>query len=92
MHWGYISMLLAQLGLVTLFFAMTVAQTYIARMHVLKGCPLATMCALDRDTRTALGDVDEGAKFRARAEGLRVRLVRGQGIDGAGLWLKREWR
>ncbi len=72
-------MLVAQLSLVMLFFVATVAQTYMSRMQVIKGSTLATMCALDSETRAALGDSKDPGGISRRAADMSVRLERGGG-------------
>ncbi|KAH8884101.1 hypothetical protein GQ53DRAFT_662408, partial [Thozetella sp. PMI_491] len=86
--WSYVSLLVAQLSLALLFFVITVAQTRISRMHVLKGSALATMVAVDHDTRAALGTVNELGALDRRARKMMVRLERRDAADGGGLWLR----
>ncbi len=89
-RWGYVSLLAAQLSLVLVFFVATVAQTYASRMQILKGSAFATMCALDGDTRAALGSIDELGALGRRAGALKVRLQRGGAGDGVASGLTRD--
>jgi hypothetical protein len=74
-----------QLALTALFLGMTIMYTHHAQIQVIKCSSLATLCALDKNTREHIGGIDnlEGLKENARC--LAVRLQRG--ASGIAVWL-----
>src|SRR5687767_12352007 len=71
-RWGWITMLITQLVLTSLFLVSVVIETWIARVQILKGSTLATMCALDGAARNIVGGISDlnAMKERARTLGL----------------------
>jgi len=84
-RWEWMAMVAAQLGLAVLFLGMTVAVTYRARMQVIKCSSLATLCALDKNTRECIGGIEDVEGLKVKAKTATVRLQ--QGLNGAALWL-----
>lgn len=78
-------MVAAQLALTALFLAITMASTYRSHMQVIKCSSLATMCALDKNTREHIGGIDDLEGLKEKAKCLTVRLQRG--ASGVALWL-----
>lgn len=85
-HWGYISMLAAQLMLASIFLAAAAASTYSHGVQIMKASPLATLCGLGQDTREALGDLNEFEALKSRAAKAKVNLDRES--SGAALSLR----
>ncbi|KAK1830660.1 hypothetical protein QBC39DRAFT_105355 [Podospora conica] len=73
-HWEWTSMLVAQLGLATVFLCLTISATSRARMQILKCSSLATLCALDEGARREVGGIGdlEGLDEKARRFGVRL--------------------
>ncbi|KAK4656893.1 hypothetical protein QC762_0040260 [Podospora pseudocomata] len=93
-RWEWMGMLTTQLVLTTLFLVLTVAATYMSRVQVIKSSSLATLCALDDETRQDIGGIGDGVdKLEQKAKKVSVRLERsrhGDIEDSAGrpaLWL-----
>ncbi len=78
-------MLATQVVLTTLFLILTVTTTYRAQMQVLKCSSLATLCALDKETREQVGGIEDINVLKKRAKKIKVNLERGE--SGAALWL-----
>lgn len=74
-------MLAAQLFLTSLFLVSVLIETWIARVQILKGSTLATMCALDSAARNAVGGIGQLAELDKRAKSLGVALDHVSGQD-----------
>ncbi|KAK5662134.1 hypothetical protein OQA88_8039 [Cercophora sp. LCS_1] len=86
-HWEWMAMLAAQLLLTALFLVITITQTYLSRMQVIKNSSLATLCALDKTTRQQVGSFGDLDQLAKKAKDLEVRLERDK--SGVALWLGR---
>jgi len=84
-RWEWMAMVAAQLALTALFLVMTMVHTHRAEMQVIKCSSLATLCALDKNTREHIGDLDDLEGLKNKATCLTVRLQRG--ASGVALWL-----
>jgi hypothetical protein len=84
-HWRWIALLAVQLVLASLFLIAIIVETRVARLQILKGSTLATMCALDGAARDAVGGIGNFDGMRKKANALGVRLERG--ASGTALWL-----
>lgn len=89
-HWGWMAMIAAQLFLTSIFLAATIHYSSSSHLQILKGSSLATMCALDKDTRQLLGDINDFDKLKERASTVKVRLERRS--SGIAIWLGRKPR
>ncbi|KAK4162908.1 hypothetical protein QBC43DRAFT_379646 [Cladorrhinum sp. PSN259] len=79
-HWEWMAMLATQLVLAGVFLGVTVGVTYRARMQVLKGSSLATLCALDQGATREFEGVRDLNGLQNWAKGVEVRLERGEGV------------
>ena len=84
-HWGWVSMLGAQLVLTSAFLLAIMWESWRARIQILKSSTLATMCAMDSTGRDAVGGIVNGSDMEKRAKELGVRL--GRAPVGDALWL-----
>ncbi|KAK1753682.1 hypothetical protein QBC47DRAFT_304021 [Echria macrotheca] len=84
-RWEWMAMVAAQLGLTALFLVITMIYTHRAQMQVIKCSSLATLCALDSNTRGHIGGIDDLEGLKEKAKCLAVRLQRG--ASGIALWL-----
>ncbi|KAK4183932.1 hypothetical protein QBC35DRAFT_506964 [Podospora australis] len=76
-HWEWIALLVAQLGLTAVFLVLTIVTTYVSQVQIIKSSSLATLCALDDDTRQNLGGVGDGIdELGRKAKKLEVHLER----------------
>jgi len=78
-------MVAVQLALTALFLILTMVYTHRAHMQVIKSSTLATLVALDRNTREHIGGIDDLEGLKENAPCLAVRLQRG--ASGIALWL-----
>jgi len=79
------ALLEAQIALTTLFLALTILETHRKRAQILKGSSLATLCALDEQTRQHVGSINDLEMVNRKAKSVGVRLE--VGASGTGLWL-----
>ncbi|KAK0658496.1 hypothetical protein QBC41DRAFT_331942 [Cercophora samala] len=91
-RWEWMGMLTTQLVLTTLFLVLTVVATYMSRVQVIKSSSLATLCALDEETRRDIGGIGDGVdQLEKRAKKVPVRLERRGDVEdsasGAVVWL-----
>ncbi|KAK0634213.1 hypothetical protein B0T14DRAFT_534127 [Immersiella caudata] len=84
-HWEWTAMLAVQLVLTFIFLSLTMIATHRARMQVIKCSSLATLCALDKNTRGHVGGINDLDSLGKKAKMLGVRLERGS--SGVALWL-----
>lgn len=84
-RWGWLSLLMVQLALASLFLVATAVKTHIAKVQILKGSALATLSGLDRAARESFGGMNDYESLTKRARTLNVRLE--QGPSGTALWL-----
>ena len=84
-RWGWMTMVAAQLVLTALFLGMTGVYTHRMHMQVIKASSLATLCALDKNTREHIGGINDLEGLKERAKCLAVRLQKGP--SGIALWL-----
>ncbi|KAK0739493.1 hypothetical protein B0T21DRAFT_285718 [Apiosordaria backusii] len=81
-HWEWMGMLTAQLVLTAMFLAMTVVATYMSRVQVIKSSSLATLCALDEETRRDIGGLGDGVDgLEKKAKKVSVQLERRAEFD-----------
>ncbi|KAK4194537.1 hypothetical protein QBC40DRAFT_290624 [Triangularia verruculosa] len=84
-RWEWMGMLTTQLVLTALFLALTAAATYMSRVQVIKSSSLATLCALDEDTRRDLGGLGDGVEcLEKMAKKMLVRVERSAGLEDIG--------
>jgi hypothetical protein len=88
-RWAWMSLLITQLGLATLFLIATIVKTYVHRVQVLKGSALAMLGGLDAATRMDLGGIDDMDRLKRKAGKLHVKLET-HGGSGAALWLAKD--
>jgi len=74
-RWGWIGYMAAEIGLATVFLVMTVLYTRRLKMQVLKSSPLATLLALNDETRSTVGGITTAAKVRSMTKNVKVNLV-----------------
>ena len=74
-RWGWIAYMAVEILLATLFLALTVVYTRRLKMHVLKSSPLATLLALNDETRLTVGGITTPKRFRSNARSVKVNLV-----------------
>lgn len=86
-HWEWMAMLGVQLLLAAIFLTLIIARTYVLRMQVIKNSSLATLCALDKNTRQQIGSFGDLDGLSKRARHIEVKLERDK--DGVALWLGR---
>jgi hypothetical protein len=79
------AMVAVQLALTALFLILTMVYTHRAHMQVIKSSTLATLVALDRNTREHIGGIDDLEGLKENGSCLAVRLQRG--ASGIALWL-----
>ncbi|KAH8904299.1 hypothetical protein BR93DRAFT_984831 [Coniochaeta sp. PMI_546] len=84
-RWGWTTLLAAQLFLTSLFLVAIVIETRLARVQILKGSTLATMCALDGTARDSIGGISDFKVLNDAAQKLGVKLERGSA--GTAIWL-----
>lgn len=84
-RWGWTTLLAAQLFLTSLFLVAIVIETRLARVQILKGSTLATMCALDGTARGSIGGISDFKVLNDAAQKLGVKLERGSA--GTAIWL-----
>jgi hypothetical protein len=76
-RWGWLSYLLAELVLSSLFLLAIITWTASVGAEPLRVSTFATLCALDEPTRQRLGHLGEYDEVCRRAEGLSVMLIDG---------------
>ncbi|KAK0654739.1 hypothetical protein B0T16DRAFT_432514 [Cercophora newfieldiana] len=84
-HWEWTSMLAVQLVLTFLFLGLTMLATHKAQMQVIKCSSLATLCALDKNSRGHVGGINDLDSLAKKAKMIGVKLERGS--SGVALWL-----
>ncbi len=84
-RWGWITLLAAQLFLTSLFLVAIVIESRLARVQILKGSTLATMCAPNGMARGSIGGIRDFKALNERAQVLGVNLERGSA--GTAIWL-----
>jgi hypothetical protein len=83
--WPWLLFLVSELILAMVFLLATALMTRWAGMQVIKGSSLATMCALDDETRRHVGWIYDFEDMKERAEHTNVKLETAP--SGAALWL-----
>ncbi|KAK4445359.1 hypothetical protein QBC34DRAFT_451388 [Podospora aff. communis PSN243] len=84
-RWEWMAMVAVQLALTALFLILTMVFTHRAHMQVIKCSSLATLVALDGNTRDHIGGIDDLEGLKENAPRLAVRLQRG--TNGIAVWL-----
>lgn len=83
-------MIASQLLMTCIFLAATILYSSSSNLQILKSSSIATMCALDNDTRQLLGNVDDFGALKRRAVKVKARLERRS--SGIAVWLGRKPR
>lgn len=82
-RWQWLSYLLVEVLLSSLFLITVVSWTAISKAGCLKTSTLAALCALDEPTRRSLGHIGDYEQLRQRAASVSIQLVKGP--DGLAL-------
>ncbi len=82
-RWGWIFYMAFEILAAAMFLVLTVQYTQRLKIQVLKSSPLATLLALNDDTRSVVGGITTAAHARTQARAVTVNLV------GSGMSLSR---
>ncbi len=84
-RWPWLCFLLSELAISGIFLTGTILASRSAKMQIIKGSSLATLCAVDEFTRSRLGNITDLEGIGRKAAKTNVRMERA--ATGSGLWL-----
>ena len=79
-RWGWIGYMAFEIVLAAIFLCLTVLYTRKLDVRVLKSSPLATLLALNDETRSTVGGITTSKRVRNNAKSVKVNLV-GTGVS-----------
>ena len=85
-YWRWLAFLLSQIVVSAVFLGIIIIRTRTQNLQVVKSSSLATLAALDEESRMYLGSIDDLSALRDRAKRLHVKLDM-SGALGLNMWL-----
>ncbi|KAK3385148.1 hypothetical protein B0H63DRAFT_543354 [Podospora didyma] len=73
-YWRWMAFLVSQIIVSAVFLSIIIVRTRAQNLHVVKSSSLATLAALDEESRMYLGSINDLSALRDRAERLHVKL------------------